>query len=74
MAYDRYSRDANRGDRDFDYGRDYGSARGATNTYSSARDYEAGSRVYDDRNDSRNDSRRGYGARIMATRAMAAGL
>ncbi|WP_347092997.1 DUF2171 domain-containing protein [Sphingomonas parapaucimobilis] len=61
MAYDRYSRDANRGDRDFDYGRDYGSGRDYT--YSSARDYEAAGAYDDDRNDSRNDSRRGYGAR-----------
>ncbi|WP_394663953.1 DUF2171 domain-containing protein [uncultured Sphingomonas sp.] len=58
MAYDRYSRDANRGDRDFDYGRDYGSGRDYT--YSSARDYEAAGAFDDDRN---NDHRRGYGAR-----------
>ncbi|WP_454278088.1 DUF2171 domain-containing protein [Sphingomonas sp. Marseille-Q8236] len=61
MAYDRYSRDANRGGRDFDYGRDYGSGRDYT--YSSARDYEAAGAFDDDRNDNRNDSRRGYGAR-----------
>ncbi|WP_343527250.1 DUF2171 domain-containing protein [Sphingomonas sp.] len=60
MAYERYSRGANRGDRDFDYGRDYGSGRDYT--YSSARDYEAAGAFDDDRND-RNDGRRGYGAR-----------
>ncbi len=65
MAYDRYSRDANRGDRDFDYGRDYGSGRDYT--YSSARNYEAAGAFDRDRDDdrygSRNDDRRGYGAR-----------
>ena len=61
MAYDRYSRGANGGNRDFDYGRDYGSGRDYT--YSSARDYEAAGAFDDDRGNDRNDSRRGYGAR-----------
>ena len=61
MAYDRYSRGADRGDRDFDYGRDYGSGRDYT--YSSARDYEAAGAFDDDRGRDRNDARRGYGAR-----------
>ncbi|MDY0959052.1 DUF2171 domain-containing protein [Sphingomonas sp. CFBP8993] len=63
MAYDRYSRDANRGDRDFDYGRDYGSGRDYT--YSSARKYDAAGAFDNERNDDDRDqdSRRGYGAR-----------
>ncbi|MGE7205251.1 DUF2171 domain-containing protein [Sphingomonas sp. NPDC019816] len=71
MAYDRYSRGANRGERDFDYGRDYGSGRDYT--YSSARDYDAAGAYDNDRDDqryggrndygSRDDDRRGYGAR-----------
>ncbi|MET4896501.1 DUF2171 domain-containing protein [Sphingomonadaceae bacterium jetA1] len=61
MAYDRYSRGANTGGRDVDYGRDYGSGR--DHRYFGGRDYDSPGSFDEDRYQERNENRRGYGAR-----------